>query len=356
MQNSLFTVPDQPPCAHRDVMDIQVVAFPQEGIVKGPESASLLEAALQMGADVLDGMSANQACPDDSRTQVRKRFDLTEEYGGDVDMHVDETDDPFFRTLEMIADEAIARGYTGHRVTAGHTCALAAYDDHYARYVIDKVARAEMNIVTNPLSNRMLQGREDKQPIQRRITRVKELLAAGVNVTIGEDNLNDVFNPLGDGVGTSIAGLFGGPANCTYSENTGVMVLTRVYDPKVTMLAGCFSIALSFLSIFDSFINMIPAAVLGGISLLLYGSITNTGIRMMVEEGVDFNKTRNIVIIAVMLISGLGFELSPITLSTGTSSFEIGGLAVAAVFGILANLLLPGNDYEFPVEAIQGDE
>lgn len=238
----------------------------------------------------------------------------------------------------------------------GHTCAPAAYDGHYARYINDKVVRAEMNIVTNPLSHRMLQGREDKQPIQRRITRVKELLAAGVNVTIGEDNLNDMFNPLGDGVGTSIAGLFGGPANCTYSENTGVMVLTRVYDPKVTMLAGCFSIALSFLSIFDSFINMIPAAVLGGISLLLYGSITNTGIRMMVEEGVDFNKTRNIVIIAVMLISGLGFELSPITLSTGTSSFEIGGLAVAAVFGILANLLLPGNDYEFPVEAIQGDE
>ena len=102
MQNSLFTVPDQPPCAHRDVMGIQVVAFPQEGIVKGPESASLLEAALQMGADVLGGMSANQACPDDSRTQVRKRFDLTEEYGGDVDMHVDETDDPFFRTLEMV--------------------------------------------------------------------------------------------------------------------------------------------------------------------------------------------------------------------------------------------------------------
>lgn len=96
-------------------MDIQVVAFPQEGIVKGPESASLLEAALQMGADVLGGMSANQACPDDSRTQVRKRFDLTEEYGGDVDMHVDETDDPFFHTLEMMADEAIARGYAGHR-------------------------------------------------------------------------------------------------------------------------------------------------------------------------------------------------------------------------------------------------
>ena len=183
---------------YRGVMDIQVVAFPQEGIVKDPESASLLEAALQMGADVLGGMPANEACPDDSRTQVKKLFDLAEKYGVDIDMHVDETDDPFFRTLEMIADEAIARGYTGHRVTAGHTCALAAYDDHYARYVIDKVARAEMNIVTNPLSNLMLQGREDKQPIRRGITRVKELLAAGVNVTIGEDNLNDMFNPLGD--------------------------------------------------------------------------------------------------------------------------------------------------------------
>ena len=173
---------------------------------------------------------------------------------------------------------------------------------------------------------------------------------AAIGATCGRNYIADpglTRTLLGDGVGTTIAGLFGGPANCTYSENTGVMVLTRVYDPKVTMLAGCFAILLSFISIFDSFINMIPGSILGGISILLYGSITNTGIRMMVEEKVDFNKTRNIVIIAVMLVAGLGFDLSPIVISAGTSSFEIGGLAVAAIFGIVANAVLPGNDYEF---------
>lgn len=210
---------------YKGLMDIQVVAFPQEGIVKDPQSEELLEEALKMGADVLGGMPANERCPDDSRTQVKKLFDLAEKYNVDVDMHVDESDDPFFRTLEMIADEAIARGYTGHRVTAGHTCALAAYDDHYARYVIEKVARAEMNIVTNPLSNLMLQGREDKQPIRRGITRVKELLAAGVNVTIGEDNLNDMFNPLGDANMLLTANILTHAAQMTLPRE-----LEKVYD------------------------------------------------------------------------------------------------------------------------------
>jgi cytosine deaminase len=111
-------------------------------------------------------------------------------------MHVDETDDPFYRTLEMVADETIRRGWHG-RVTAGHTCALAAYDDHYASYVIDKVARAGIHMITNPVTNLMLQGRLDKQPIRRGITRVKELLEAGVNVSFGQDCVNDTFYPLG---------------------------------------------------------------------------------------------------------------------------------------------------------------
>jgi cytosine deaminase len=141
-------------------------------------------------------MPANENNPEDSLAHVKFCFDLAEKYDADIDMHVDETDDPFYRTLEMVADETIRRGWEG-RVTAGHTCALAAYDDHYASYVIEKVARAEMTMCTNPCTNLLLQGRLDKQPIRRGITRVKELLDAGVNVVFGQDCVNDTFYPLG---------------------------------------------------------------------------------------------------------------------------------------------------------------
>ena len=153
--------------------------------------------AMEAGADIVGGMPANENSPDDSRAHVKLCFDIAEKYGAEIDMHVDETDDPFYRTLEMIADEAIARGFAPGTVTAGHTCALAAYDDHYAGYVIEKVKRAGINVITNPVTNLMLQGRLDKQPIRRGITRVKELLAAGVNVSFGQDCVKDTFYPYG---------------------------------------------------------------------------------------------------------------------------------------------------------------
>lgn len=181
---------------YRHVMDIQIVAFPQEGIVKDPGCDKVMWEAMEHGADVVGGMPANEDSPADSLAHVKLCFDIAEKYDADIDMHVDETDDPFYRTLEMIADEALKRGYIG-RVTAGHTCALAAYDDHYAAYVIDKVARAGIHIITNPVTNLMLQGRLDKQPIRRGITRVKELLAAGVNVSFGQDCVKDTFYPYG---------------------------------------------------------------------------------------------------------------------------------------------------------------
>ena len=181
---------------YRDRMTLQLVAFPQEGILKDPGCDVLMEEAMKMGCDIVGGMPANENNPDDSRAHVKFCFDLAEKYDADIDMHVDETDDPFYRTLEMVADETIKRGWHG-RVTAGHTCALAAYDDHYAAYVIDKVARAGIHMITNPVTNLMLQGRLDKQPIRRGITRVKELLEAGVNVSFGQDCVNDTFYPLG---------------------------------------------------------------------------------------------------------------------------------------------------------------
>ncbi|MEC9488383.1 MAG: amidohydrolase family protein, partial [Halanaerobium sp.] len=181
---------------YQDLMDIQLIAFPQEGIIQDPGCDRLMDQAMELGADIVGGMPANEKTPADSLKHVQIAFDLAEKYDADIDMHVDETDDPFYRTLEMVADETLKRGYQG-RVTAGHTCALAAYDDHYAEYVIAKVKEAGINVITNPVTNLMLQGRLDSQPKRRGITRVKELLEAGVTVAFGQDCIKDTFYPFG---------------------------------------------------------------------------------------------------------------------------------------------------------------
>ena len=157
---------------------------------------------------------------------------------------------------------------------------------------------------------------------------------------------------LGDGIGTSLAGLFGGPANTTYSENTGVVALTKVYDPKVMLIAACFTIILSFVSIFEAFINTIPASIIGGISMVLYGMISATGVRTIVEHQVDFKNMRNILVAALILVCGLGFNTYPLQLGP----ISLGGLAVAAIVGIIANAVLPGKDYEFRIEDEGGTE
>ena len=148
---------------------------------------------------------------------------------------------------------------------------------------------------------------------------------------------------LGDGIGTSLAGLLGGPANTTYSENTGVVALTRVFDPFVMRIAAVMAIILSLSPKFEAVINSIPTAVIGGISFVLYGMIAATGIRTIVENQVDFVNMRNVLVAAIIMVSGLGFNTYPIHI--GGVSF--GGLACAAVFGIILNAILPGKDYEF---------
>lgn len=181
---------------YKDLMDIKTIAFPQEGIIKDPGCEKLMWEAMEMGADIVGGMPANEDTPEDSKKHIEICFDIAQRYDADVDMHIDETDDPFYRTLEMLADETIKRGWQG-KVTAGHTCALAAYDDHYASYVIEKVKKAGIHMITNPVTNLMLQGRKDKQPIRRGITRVKELLDAGITVSFGQDCVKDTFYPFG---------------------------------------------------------------------------------------------------------------------------------------------------------------
>ena len=151
---------------------------------------------------------------------------------------------------------------------------------------------------------------------------------------------------LGDGIGTSLAGALGGPANTTYSENTGVVALTRVYDPKVMFIAACFAIVFSFINILDAFINTIPWSIIGGVSVVLYGMISATGVRTIVENKVDFKNMRNVIVAALILVCGLGFNATPLQIG----SLSLGGLAVAAIVGVIVNALLPGKDYEFSEE------
>ena len=176
------------------------------------------------------------------------------------------------------------------------------------------------------------------------VEHVGDVMAIGA--TCGK---NFIANPgltrtlLGDGIGTSLAGLLGGPANTTYSENTGVVALTRVFDPFVMRIAAVMAIILSLSPKFEAVINSIPAAIIGGISFVLYGMIAATGIRTIVENQVDYVNMRNVLITAIILVSGLGFNHKNIVIG----SVAFGGLACAAVFGIILNAILPGKDYEF---------
>ena len=161
---------------------------------------------------------------------------------------------------------------------------------------------------------------------------------------------------VGDGLATAFAGMFGGPANTTYGENTGVLALSKVYDPRVVRLAAIYAIILSFPPKFDALVNSIPAAIVGGVSFILYGMISAVGVRNIVENQVDLTKSRNLIIAAVMFVSGLGFSsVGGITFTVGGAAVTLSGLAIAALCGVILNAILPGNDYEFGV-SVTGDK
>lgn len=151
---------------------------------------------------------------------------------------------------------------------------------------------------------------------------------------------------MGDGLATSISALFGGPANTTYGENTGVLELSRVHDPRVIRIAALFAIVLSFFPKFAAIIASMPAAIIGGVSFMLYGMISAIGIRNVIENHVDFTKSRNLIIAAVILVCGLGFS-NGLTFTVAGTSITLTGLAIAAIAGILLNAILPGKDYHF---------
>ena len=170
---------------------------------------------------------------------------------------------------------------------------------------------------------------------------------AAISATTGKNYIRDPgLNKtlLGDGLATAMAGLLGGPANTTYGENTGVLVLSRVHDPRVVRLAAIYAIILSFSPAFAHLVNTIPSAIIGGVSFILYGMISAIGVRNVVENHVDFTNSRNLIIAAVILVCGLGFT-DGLTFQVGAASITLTSLAIAAIAGIVLNAILPGNDF-----------
>ena len=176
-------------------------------------------------------------------------------------------------------------------------------------------------------------------------------------------NRNYLANPglhrtlLGDGLATTLASLFGAPANTTYGENTGVLALSKVYDPRVIRIAAVLAILFSFSPKFEALVAAMPAATIGGVSMILYGMISAVGVRNVVENKVDFTKSRNVLIAAIIMVLSIGITYSgagAVIIPAGSVTIQLSGLAVGAIVGIVLNAVLPGKDYEFGSD-LQGD-
>jgi uracil permease len=179
---------------------------------------------------------------------------------------------------------------------------------------------------------------------------------SAISATCGRNYIQDPGlhrTLVGDGVATALAGFFGGPANTTYGENTGVLALSRVYDPRVVRLAAVYAVVLSFSPKFAEVIHSIPTAIVGGVSFILYGMISAVGVRNIVENRVDLTQSRNLIIAAVMFVCGLGFT-DGISFTIGDATITLTALAIAALAGVILNAILPGKDYTFGVDA-KGD-
>ncbi len=172
---------------------------------------------------------------------------------------------------------------------------------------------------------------------------------SAISATTGEDFISDPGlhrTLIGDGIATSLSAMFGGPANTTYGENTGVLELSKVHDPKVVRLAAYYAIILSFIPKMSEIIGTMPSAIVGGISFILYGMISAIGVRNVVENHVDFTNSRNLIIAAVILVCGLGFS-DGLTFTVAGTDITLTSLAIAAIAGVLLNAILPGKDYDY---------
>ena len=221
----------------KDIADLQVVAFPQECVFSFKGHAEMVERAMQMGCDVVGGLPYFELSPEDGLRAVKYSFDLAEKYNALVDIHCDENTDDQSRYVEAMARETIVRGMEG-RVTASHTTAMHNYNNEFAGKLIGNLARARMNIITNPFANSCLQNRKDGYPRHRGHTRVDELLEAGVNVSIGSDDIMDPWFPMGKGSPLAAAGLL-----MCYAHLSGYNQISQLMDMVTVNSARTMCIA-----------------------------------------------------------------------------------------------------------------
>jgi len=218
----------------RESITLQIVAFPQQGMYSYPDGEALVVRALDMGADVVGGIPHYEWTREYGERDVRSALRLAAERGLQADLHCDETDDDQSRFLELVAAETVRLGLQG-RVTASHTTAMHSYNNAYAYRLIRWMRHAGVHIITNPLDNSVLQGRFDAYPVRRGFTRVKELLAQGINVCIGHDSIMDPWYPLG--VGDPVQACF---VMVHYGQLSGREELETLLDLVTTRAAACF--------------------------------------------------------------------------------------------------------------------
>jgi cytosine/creatinine deaminase len=180
----------------KPVFDLQIIAFPQHGLTQNPEAVDLMWEAMESGAQVVGGIPHHEKDMDDGAKQIEIAFEIAKAKNVNIDMHIDETDNPYWHSLELLADKTIEENYQG-RVTASHCCAMAAWDNKMAARIIEKVKKADISIVSNTPINLLLQGRGDEVPVRRGIARIAEMLEAGVNVCCGQDDIMNMFYPFG---------------------------------------------------------------------------------------------------------------------------------------------------------------
>ncbi|HXF82556.1 MAG TPA: cytosine deaminase [bacterium] len=217
-----------------DLLALQIVAFPQQGMYSFPDGEALVVRALEMGADVVGGIPHYEWTREYGERDVKTALSLAAERGLRADLHCDETDDDQSRFLELVAAETVRLGLQG-RVTASHATAMHSYNNAYAYRLLRWMRHAGVHIITNPLDNAVLQGRFDSYPVRRGFTRVKELLAEGINVCIGHDSIMDPWYPLG--VGDPLQACF---VMVHYGQMSGRAELETLLELVTTRAAACF--------------------------------------------------------------------------------------------------------------------
>lgn len=226
----------------RDLIDIQIVAFPQDGIFTKPDGEALLRKALEIGADVVGGAPHIEYTREDGVKDVETVYRLAEEFDKLIDIHIDETGDPHSRFIEVMAKENINRGWQG-RAAASHTTAMHNYNNDYAFKLLGILKKADMNMITNPFDNSVLQNRTDGYPRKRGHTRVDELLARGVNVCIGHDSIMDPWYSMGKGNMIAAANLLAHTAHMNgYDQITMLMDMITVRSARTLNIEDSYGL------------------------------------------------------------------------------------------------------------------